>query len=105
MVETKSDGEEDIGRIRFPRKNEFEQFGIVTTLLGANQLRVLCQDGTERHCRIPGKLKKRVWIRENDLVIVKVWDFQPSKGDVVWRYLPPQKNYLKRKGMLDGLPV
>ena len=101
----KNEFEEDVGKIRFPKKKEDEIFGIVTQLLGANQLKVMCQDGVERLCRIPGKLKKKVWIRANDVVIVKVWDFQPSKGDVVWRYLPAQTNYLKRKGMLEGLPL
>ncbi len=46
---------------------------------------------------------QRVWVREGDLVIVKLWDFQPSKGDLAWRYLPNQANYLKRKGLLEGL--
>ena len=96
---------ESIGRMRFPKKEEHEQFGIVTQLMGANQLKVLCQDGVERGCRIPGKLRKRVWIRVDDIVIVQVWDFQPSKGDVKWRFLGNQKEWLKRKGVLEGLPV
>ncbi len=99
------DGSEGIGRLRFPKKEEFEQFGIVKQLMGANQLKVICQDGVERGCRIPGKLRKRVWIRVNDLVIVKVWDFQPSKGDIKWRFFGNQVEWFKRKGMLEGLPV
>jgi len=99
---TSSDG---IGRLRFPKKDEFEQFGIVTQLMGACQLIVMCQDGVERKCRIPGKLRKRVWVRENDLVIVKVWDFQPSKGDIVWRFFGNQVEWFKRKGMLEGLSI
>ncbi len=96
---------ESIGRLRFPKKEECEQFGIVTQLMGACQLVVLCQDGVERKCRIPGKLRKRVWVRVNDLVIVKVWDFQPSKGDIKWRFFGNQVEWFKRKGMLEGLPV
>jgi len=94
-----------VGRLRFPKKEEFEQFGIVTQLMGANQVKVMCQDGVERGCRIPGKLRKRVWVRADDLVIVKVWDFQPSKGDIAWRFLGNQTDWFKRKGMLEGLPV
>ncbi|MFH1240284.1 MAG: translation initiation factor eIF-1A [Candidatus Diapherotrites archaeon] len=95
--------EELIIRIRFPRKQDNEQFGFVTQLMGANQIKVRCEDGLERNCRIPGKLKKKVWIRDGDLVVVKVWDFQPIKGDIVWRYLPPQTNHLRRKGLLKNL--
>lgn len=98
-------GSESIGRIRFPKKEEHEIFGLVTQLMGANQLLVMCQDGVERKCRIPGKLKKRVWVRVNDVVIVMIWDFQPSKGDVVWRFLGNQTEWLRKKGMLEGLPI
>ncbi len=94
-----------VRRLRFPKKEEFEQFGLVTQLMGANQVRVLCQDGVERQCRIPGKLRKRVWVRVDDVVIVRVWDFQPSKGDIAWRFLGNQTAWLKRNGKLQGLPV
>ena len=97
--------EDGFRRLRLPKKDELEQFGIVTQLMGANQIMVLCQDGEERNVRIPGKMKKRVWVRENDIVIVKLWDFQPSKGDLVWRYMGNQTEWLKRKGLLEGLPV
>ena len=101
----KDTGSETLGRLRFPKKEEHEIFGLVTQLMGANQVIVKCQDGVERKCRIPGKLRKRVWVRANDVVIVMIWDFQPSKGDVVWRFLGNQTEWLRRKGMLEGLPI
>jgi len=87
-------------RLRTPNKKELEQYARVTQLMGTNQVKAVCEDGTERQLRIPGKLMKKVWIRENDLVIVKLWDFQPSKGDIVWRYLGNQVEWLKRNGKL-----
>lgn len=95
--------EEEFSRMRLPRKNEGEMFGLATQLLGTNQIRVLCEDGTERICRIPGKMKKRVWIRQGDYLIVRLWDFQPSKADVVWRYLGMQVERLRRMGYLKNL--
>ena len=97
--------EESFGRMRTPHRDELEQFGIVIQLMGANQIMVLCEDGKERNIRIPGKLRKRVWVRENDIVIVKLWDFQPTKGDLVWRYMGNQVDWLKRKGFLQKLPI
>ncbi|MCX6799355.1 MAG: translation initiation factor eIF-1A [Candidatus Diapherotrites archaeon] len=96
---------ETIGRVRFPRKEDNEIWGVAIQLMGANKVKVMCQDGKERGCRIPGKLRKKVWVRTNDLVIVKVWDFQPVKGDIVWRYLGHQVEWLRRKGVLQGLPI
>jgi translation initiation factor 1A len=44
--------------------------GIAEKMLGAERIMVKCQDGKERLCRVRGKLKRRVWIREGDIVLV-----------------------------------
>ncbi len=95
----------EIRKIRTPRRDDLEMFGIVTQLHGTNHVRIYCEDGTERMCRIPGKMKKRVWLRERDVVIVKLWDFQKSKADVVWRFTEIQSIHLQRKGLLGKLPL
>ncbi len=75
--------------------------GVVVKLLGFDRILVKCQDGHERLCRIRGKMKRRVWIRESDVVLVSPWDFQSDKrGDVVWRYTHGQAEALRRKGLL-----
>jgi translation initiation factor 1A len=50
--------------------------------------------------RIPGSKKKRMWVREGDVVIVAPWSFQDAKADVVWKYTRPQVEWLQRKGYL-----
>ncbi len=75
--------------------------GVVVKLLGFDRILVKCQDGHERLCRIRGKMKRRVWIRDGDVVLVSPWDFQSDKrGDVVWRYTHAQAETLRRKGLL-----
>ena len=64
-------------------------------MLGANHVVVQCTDGVTRMCRIPGKIKKRIWIREGDVVIVVPWEFQDEKADVIWRYTQPQVDWLQ----------
>ena len=90
-----------ITRVRLPRKQDREMFGHVENLLGSNRLKVRCIDGKVRMARIPGKMKKRIWIREGDLVIIVPWEFQDDKADVVWRYTAPQVDWLDRKGYLN----
>jgi len=92
-------------RVRLPDDKNLEQFAIVTQLMGSNQVKAICEDGQERQFRIPGKLMKKVWLRENDIIIVKLWDFQPTKGDVIWRFLGNQVEYLKRNGYLRKLQL
>lgn len=75
--------------------------GVCTKLLGFDRLLVKCQDGHERLCRIRGKMKRRVWIRLGDTVLVSPWDFQSDKrGDVFIRYTRGQVETLRRKGLL-----
>ena len=47
--------------------------------------------------RIGGKLKKRMWCRVNDLIIIEPWVVQSNeKADLVYRYLPAERNWLLR---------
>lgn len=70
--------------LRMP--DDSEVFAEVTEMLGANRVRVRCSDGEERTARIPGRMQKRIWIREDDIVLVDPWDWQDEKGDITWRY-------------------
>jgi len=93
---------EEFSRVRIPQKRANEIMGTVESLLGANKLRVRCMDGLVRLTRIPGKMKKRMWIREGDVLIIVPWSFQNEKADVIWKYSPPQVNWLERKGFLKS---
>jgi len=88
-----------INELVYPSKEEV--LGVVVKLLGFDRILVKCQDGKERLCRIRGKMKRRVWIREGDIVIVSPWDFQSDKrGDVTWRYTHAQAENLRKRGLL-----
>ena len=73
-------------------------FAVVIEMTGGSRMRALCGDGKTRMIRIGGKLKKRMWCRENDLIIVKPWTIQSDqKADLVYRYLPTErKNIIKK---------
>lgn len=84
--------------ILMPNKNDI--LGVVTKNLGFTRMIVKCQDGNIRQCRIRGKMKKRNWVREGDVVLVSPWDFQEDKGDIIFRYTGNQAFWLKSKGFL-----
>ena len=46
---------------------EGELLGRVIKLVGGDNIIVRCTDGKVRTCRIRGKIKRRMWIREHDL--------------------------------------
>jgi len=86
-------------RVRTPREGEV--ICIVLSLMGGNRLLVDCKDGKERMCRIPGRLRKRIWVRDGDAVIIKPWDIEgDKKGDIVWRYNKIHLSWLKNNGYL-----
>ena len=91
-------------RVRIPKPEENEILGIVEQMLGASRVRVRCMDGKTRMGRIPGKLKKRIWMREGDVVIVVPWEVQgDEKCDIVWRYTKTQVEWLTKRGYLNQL--
>ena len=87
-------------RVRLPKKRLNEQFACAELMMGANHIRVRCQDGVERMGRIKGKIKKRAWIREGDILIIAPWSFQDEKCDILHRYLPPQADWRLTPGAL-----
>lgn len=91
----------EISRTRLPRDSEI--FGSVEMMLGGDKLRVKCVDGYTRICRIPGRLRKRVWIRVGDLVLIEPWTTQSNeRADVVFRYTPTQANWLRRRNLIKN---
>jgi len=91
--------EENLSDLILPETTDV--FGVASKLLGNDRVFVKCQDGLERVCRIRGKMKRRVWIRINDIVLVSPWDFQSKqRGDIIWRYTRGQSDYLRRRGLL-----
>lgn len=94
------DADPEVVRVRLPHRKHYELFGIAEQLLGASRIKVVCADGKSRMGRVPGKLRKRMWIREGDLVIVRPWEFQDEKADITYRYTKTQASYLSRKGVL-----
>ncbi len=90
--------------MRTPVPKGKEIFGIVEQRVGGSRMIVRCMDGKTRNCRIPGRLKKKLWVREGDLVIVEPWEFTgDEKGDVILKYRRNQVEYLKQKGYLKNL--
>ena len=91
--------EEERRRMRLPREGEV--LGLVLGLMGGSRMKVACKDAKERMCRVPGKLRNKMWVKEGDVVIVKPWEIQgDEKGDIIWRYLPLQSRILKEDGYI-----
>ena len=96
-------GSGDKIRVKLPNRKINDMFAIADQILGGRRVRAVCEDGESRLARIPGKMRRRQWVREGDLIILQPWDFQDAKADVRMRYTKTQSIYLSRKGVLPEI--
>jgi translation initiation factor 1A len=86
-------------RVKLPRGREV--IGIITQRVGGIRMLVSCMDGKTRNCRVPGRLKRALWLREGDVVIVEPWEFGgDEKADILYKYSKTDIDKLKAKGLL-----
>ena len=102
LARLESGGSDKI-RVPLPNRKVNEMFAIADQILGGRRVRAVCEDGDSRLARIPGKMRRRQWVREGDLIVVQHWDFQDEKANVVMRYTKTQSLYLSRKGVLPDI--
>lgn len=89
----------EVIRVRTPRDNQV--LGVLESRLGGSRVRVKCYDGKTRICRIPGRLKRKLWVREGDTLLIEPWELGgDEKGDVIYKYRPNQVAWLKKKGLI-----
>ncbi len=91
--------DQKIVKARLPKGDEI--MGIVEQRLGGNKMMVNCFDGKTRNCRVPGRLRRKLWLRPNDVVIIEPWELDKNKGDVIFKYKPNQVRWLKKNNYLE----
>merc|ERR1712192_381693 len=67
-------------------KEDGQEYAQAIKMLGNGRLEAICFDGVTRLCHIRGKLRKRVWINQSDIVLIGLRDFQDAKADVILKY-------------------
>ena len=89
-------------RVKLPRPGEY--IGIIVQRYGGNKMDVKCTDGKNRNCRVPGRFKRSMWLRVNNIVLVKPWPDDDSKADILFHYKSQgMLNQLRKRGFLNNL--
>ncbi len=76
------------------------EYAQVIKMLGNGRLEALCFDGEKRLAHIRGKLRKKVWINQGDIILLSLRDYQDEKGDVILKYSADEARSLKAYGEL-----
>ena len=82
---------------RFKDENESQEYAQITSALGNCRFDVLCFDGKSRLATMCGKMRKRVFVNQGEIVLVSLRDWQDSKCDIIDKYNANDVQKLKQK--------
>lgn len=91
---------QQITRVRLPRGKEI--LGVVEQRYGGSKMLIKCTDKS-RNCRVPGRYKRKLWLREGDIILIEPWEFDNEKGDIIFKYNPSAVQWLRNKGYLKNI--
>ncbi|KAG0222477.1 hypothetical protein B0O80DRAFT_465528 [Mortierella sp. GBAus27b] len=81
-------------------KEDGQEYAQVTKMLGNGRVEAQCFDGEKRLAHIRGKMRKKVWINQGDIILISLRDFQDDKADVILKYNTEEARNLKAYGEL-----
>ena len=79
-------------------KEDGQEYAQVAKMLANGRLEAMCFDGVKRLCHIRGKIRKKVWIQQFDIILVGLRDYQDAKADVILKYSADEARNLKSYG-------
>lgn len=84
-------------------KSEGLEYGIITTVLGGAKVHVKpFYSNDTKLGYIRGPIYKKEWITKDDIVLISLRDFEPSKCDIVWKYKDYEIKQLQKSGEIPS---
>ncbi len=99
--DSKQEEQQGISRARSPKGREL--IGIIVQRYGGNRMEVKTTDGKTRNCRVPGKYKRKLWLRPKDIILIIPWEDDDGKGDIIYKYPPAAIQQLRKSGVISSL--
>ena len=81
---------------RLKDENDSQEYAQITKALGNCRFDVMCFDGKSRLATMCGKMRKRVFVNQGELVLVSLRDWQDSKCDIIEKYNPNDVQKFKK---------
>jgi translation initiation factor 1A len=83
-------------------KDDGQEYAKVLKMLGNGRCDLLCVDGIQRLGHIRGAMRKKIWIKISDFVLVGLRDYQDSKCDIIAKYTTDEIRSLKLYGEIPS---
>ncbi|KAI0300763.1 hypothetical protein BC826DRAFT_905321 [Russula brevipes] len=88
----KNENDDDKRELVF--REDGQEYAQVIKMLGNGRLEAMCFDGEKRLAHIRGKMRKKVWINQGDIILLSLREFQDGKADVIVKYTADEaRNY------------
>lgn len=82
-----------------------QEYGHVEKLLGSCRMEVTCTDGKKRIGIIRGSMQKKIWIKNNDTVLVSLREYEDAKCDIIYLYNAKEVKQLGKMGEIEQRDV
>jgi translation initiation factor 1A len=82
-------------------KGDLQEYVVMTKMLGDRRITVKLTDGSEKMAIIPGRFRKRCWMKPGDILLASWREFQDNKLDIVHKYNSDEARQLAR---LEEIP-
>ena len=90
----------DDKKLIYKNPKEDQEYGRVISICGNGRFQIECFDGKSRLGILAGNMRKRVWVNNNDIVLISRWEFstENDKCSIVHKYDDDEVKKLKRDG-------
>ena len=85
---------------------ESEEYGRIVRGLGNCRFEVFTLDGKTRIGVVKGKMRKKVWVNKDDIVLIGLWDFKDDKCSIIHKYAEDEvRKWIHKKEIPSNFKV
>ena len=79
---------------------EDQEYGKIIRAMGNGRFEIQCFDGKTRMGIIAGKMRKRVWVNKDDIILFSKWEFttDDDKCSIIHKYDTDEARKLQKEG-------
>ena len=87
-------------KLIYKNTKEDQEYGKVIGTLGNGRFQIECFDGKSRLGILAGNMRKRVWVNNDDIVLISRWEFltDSDKCSIVHKYDRDEVSKLQKEG-------
>ena len=91
-----------------------QYYAQVFKILGSGRFMVKCYETdkktkefvlSEKICHVRGKMRKKVWVNDNDLVLISIREFDTKKGDIIHKYTYNEAKQLIKQNLIPSIEL